>query len=186
MKCVMLCVFALQLPLAYCQETEESLASARQRLEALDARDNVRFDAMDSDCYQRFAVNHCLDQVRQMRIEAHAALKREEVKIHDAERRLKAMQALRQSQEKVEQKAAQDAQAPFAASHASELTRKSMPVPASPGVSASRAIQSPDEAQLQQRRKDYAARQAEADRRRGERDSRLRKPSAVPSLPLPP
>jgi hypothetical protein len=186
MKRLMLCVFALQLQLAHCQETEESLASARQRLEALDARENARFDAMDSDCYRRFAVNHCLDQVRQLRLQAHAALKREEVKIRDAERRLKAAQAIRQNQEKVEQKAARDAQAPPVASRASDVTRKSLAVPAPAAVGANRALQSPNADELQQRRQTYADKQAEADRRRGERDSRLRKAGTVPSLPLPP
>lgn len=69
------------------------IAAERNSLEA-------QFLSEDAACYKKFAVNHCLDNVNARRMEAMAALRREEILLNDHERKTKAEQQIRRTQEK--------------------------------------------------------------------------------------
>jgi len=49
-------------------------------------------------CYQRFAVNDCLEQARSLRREQLGDLRRQEISLNDADRRRKAADAIRRAE----------------------------------------------------------------------------------------
>lgn len=65
----------------------------RSRLEA-------GFLAEDVACYQRFAVNSCLDEVNERRRAAMADLRRQEILLNEAERKRKGAEQMRKTEEK--------------------------------------------------------------------------------------
>ena len=65
----------------------------RSRLEA-------GFLTEDTACYQRFAVNSCLDDVNERRREAMANLRRQEIVLNEQERQRKGAEQIRKTEEK--------------------------------------------------------------------------------------
>ncbi|CDS49129.1 Translation initiation factor 2 (IF-2; GTPase) [Polaromonas sp. CG9_12] len=70
-----------------------AIATERNRLEA-------GFMSEDAACYKKFAVNNCLENVNARRRAVMANLRRQEILLNDAERKSKAEQQIRKSQEK--------------------------------------------------------------------------------------
>ncbi|MDD0837235.1 hypothetical protein PSQ40_01500 [Curvibacter sp. HBC61] len=73
----------------------------RSRIERERAAEMGRQQAVESACYQRFAVNDCLAEARVKHREVLSDLKRQEVQLNDRERRLRAGEQLRRIEEKV-------------------------------------------------------------------------------------
>lgn len=73
----------------------------RARIERERATEMGRQQAVESACYQRFAVNDCLAQARVKHREVLSDLKRQEVQLNDRERRLRAGEQMRRIEEKV-------------------------------------------------------------------------------------
>ena len=71
---------------------------ARIRKEREDAQ--VRFLAQDVQCYQRFAVNDCLGEVRAQRRAVLAELRRQEISLNDTQRKRRAAEQLLRADEK--------------------------------------------------------------------------------------
>jgi len=69
------------------------IAAERSRLEA-------GFLSEDAACYKRFAVNSCLENVKTRRRAVMADLRRQEILLNDEQRKSKAEQQIRKSQEK--------------------------------------------------------------------------------------
>ena len=85
--------------------------SAPDTLAAREAAEHVRirrerdaalalFQAQDVQCYQRFAVNDCLAEVRAQRRLLLAELRRQEISLNDAQRKRRAVDQLLRSDEK--------------------------------------------------------------------------------------
>ena len=70
-----------------------AIATERNRLEA-------GFLNEDAVCYKKFAVNSCLENVNARRSAVMADLRRQEILLNDAQRKSKAEQQIRKSQEK--------------------------------------------------------------------------------------
>jgi len=68
----------------------------RERLAARIGAMEARFDAEEARCSDRFAVNACIDAVRQRRRAALAELRERELRLDDAERRARALQRQRE------------------------------------------------------------------------------------------
>ena len=70
-----------------------AIAAERNRLEA-------SFLGEDAACYKKFAVNNCLENVNAKRRTVMADLRRQEIMLNDEQRKSKAEQQIRKSQEK--------------------------------------------------------------------------------------
>jgi hypothetical protein len=79
------------------QQAEES---EKQRIRLFRSQEEARFAAEEVQCYQRFAVNDCLTQVRRARRDVLADLRRQEMSINDAQRKRRAAQQLLRADEK--------------------------------------------------------------------------------------
>ena len=71
-----------------------AISAERRRLE-------TDFLTEDAACYKKFAVNNCLGKVNTRRREAMAELRRQEILLNDAERRIKGEEQIRKTQEKL-------------------------------------------------------------------------------------
>ena len=76
----------------------EAAEHARIRKERGDAQ--TRFLAQDVQCYQRFAVNDCLGEVRAQRRAVLAELRRQEISLNDTQRKRRAAEQLLRADEK--------------------------------------------------------------------------------------
>lgn len=86
-------------------QTRDELVSAatdreRQRINAERAALEAAFDAQEAACYSKFFVNNCLNAIKPRRREAMADLKFREVALNEQERRQKAAEQIRKTEEK--------------------------------------------------------------------------------------
>ena len=76
----------------------EAAEHARIRKERDEAQ--ASFKAQDMQCYQRFAVNDCLGEVRAQRRVLLAELRRQEISLNDAQRKRRAAEQLLRADDK--------------------------------------------------------------------------------------
>lgn len=178
----------------------QGLSSAnaeRERIAAEQAQAKALYDAQEAACYDRFAVNHCLKDVQSRRHATQADLQRQETSLHDSERLQKGAEQLRLLEQKAQERKQKEQQAQQAHSEGqaaatlqaprqAPLPQTAASVPAdsrqeTPGASG------PSLAEQARNRESYAAKQAEAEKKRQEIAKRLQgkanKP--VPRLPAP-
>lgn len=93
-------------------ESEATAASGRARIKDEQAQIRSRAATEEAACYQRFAVNDCLQAVRARQRQALGELRREEVALNDAERRNKSAERQRRLEEKEKAREARIAQTP--------------------------------------------------------------------------
>lgn len=192
-----LCAVAVaqaQLPAAYDPEFD---ARERVRIEAERSRTQLFYADEEARCYQRFAVNDCLRDVRRQRRTALEELRRQEVILNDARRAATAAEQARRVEERSagrqdpvdearrleEQKAresreqqsrdrqAERARAPAAAASAPQAGDKVPPMD--------------DAARRAEQQRAYELRQQRAEERRREREQQLREQGPGNSRPLP-
>lgn len=87
-----------------------SIDTERSRIAADRARLEAGFLAEDAACYKRFAVNNCLTEVNGRRREAMADLRRQDIELNDLERRTRAAEQLRKTEEKSSPQALREAE----------------------------------------------------------------------------
>lgn len=73
-------------------------AAERSRIAQERSAVHQRFEDESRACYQRFAVNDCLEQARSLRREQLGDLRRQEISLNDADRRRKAADAVRRAE----------------------------------------------------------------------------------------
>lgn len=73
----------------------------RDRIAGERARLETAYAAEIAQCYRRFMVNNCLDEVKVRRREAMADLRRQEISLNEQDRRAKAAEQLQKTGEKV-------------------------------------------------------------------------------------
>jgi len=97
-------------------QSREDIVSAvadreRERINAERVRLEAGFDAEETACHKKFFVNHCLNAIKSRRHEAMAQLRQQEVALNDAQRKQKAAEQIRKTEEKssldVQQQAAE-------------------------------------------------------------------------------
>ena len=180
------------------QDAMQGLPSASaeyQRIAAERARENTLFDAQEAACYQRFAVNNCLADVQSRRRAMVADFKRQEASLHDAERLQKGAERLRASEQKALEKQQQDVEAGKSAAAPQERLQAQQEKQAAHPLAASSASTNrvapsssgPSAAEQARQRASYAAKQAQAEKKRQEIARRLKEKSSkpVPGLPVP-
>ncbi len=77
-----------------------SVDAERSRIVAERARLESKYLAEDAACYQRFAVNYCLDEVNERRRETMGDLRRQEVLLNEQDRKRKGAEQIRRTDEK--------------------------------------------------------------------------------------
>jgi colicin import membrane protein len=80
--------------------TMAAIDAERQQITAERLKLEEAFDAEDAVCYTKFFVNSCLNAVKPRRREAMAGLKQREVALNEQERRQKAADQIRKTEEK--------------------------------------------------------------------------------------
>lgn len=114
MKSLLLALGLLALlPLgAQAQQVDPSLPSGasaeRARIEADRAKAQALFEKDEANCYQRFAVNDCLREVRVRRRATLEELRRQEIVLNDADRKKRAAEQARRAGGKSSAPAAQE------------------------------------------------------------------------------
>lgn len=88
---------AQEAPVPTLQQAE---ARERERIRQFRVAEQARFAAEEAQCYQRFAVNDCLQEVRRARRDVLADLRRQELSINDAQRKRRAAEQLLRSDDK--------------------------------------------------------------------------------------
>jgi colicin import membrane protein len=98
------CLLACGWAVAQTEEGGLQEQAEHQRITAERAQIAQRFAQEEAACYQKFAVNDCLDGSRTRRRTALADLRRQEILLNDAERKRKGAQQM----QRMEQSTAQD------------------------------------------------------------------------------
>jgi hypothetical protein len=186
------------LPLHAQEDPMQGLTSASaeyQRIAAERSHENAVFDAREAACYGRFAVNGCLKEVQSRRRAMLADLKRQEASLHDAERLQKGAERLRASEQKALERQEQDVEAGQSAANGQERLRAQQAKQAehaafAPVPRESRELpvsSGPTAKEQASQRESFAAKQAQAEKKRQEIARRLKEKSAkpVPGLPVP-
>jgi len=88
-----------------------SVSAERAAIESSRARESAKFDALEAECYQRFAVNSCLSKVQSQRRAMLSEIKRQEQVLNDAERMQRGAAQLRLNEEKAQEKLQKDLEA---------------------------------------------------------------------------
>ena len=125
-------------------------------------------------CYQNFDVTSCRIQARERRIQANAALRKEELRYNAMERRIQAAEAVQRTQEKNSEAKAKEDQANRAQAIQARKDR------------ADANAQKQMEHELQgTKRGEYEQKQREAAQHRADVEKKLRERTKEPAAPLP-
>lgn len=79
---------------------QDSMAAQRARISAERTRLEAGFAAENAVCYEKFAVNSCLDKISARRRQAMAELRRQEILLNDEERKRRGEAQIRKTWEK--------------------------------------------------------------------------------------
>lgn len=170
----------------------------RASIEAQRQEISQRLDAQELACQQKFAVTDCVNQVRKQRRELLSSLKKQETRLNDADRRARAQEQRRVTDEKSATHSANgDASGPAPELSTLQQRQKLQDEKRQDHASWARQPVSavleplkstgPDASTREKNRTDYAKRLEAARQRKLDRDKRvLEKGKAVESLPVPP
>ena len=103
--CLTLSLVALAPPVAAQSDADRVLelreAQQREWIEQTRAKYQAEFRQQEIACYQRFAVNDCLQDSRRTEREVMADLRRQEILINDAQRKRRAARQLLRTDERL-------------------------------------------------------------------------------------
>lgn len=101
---IFLLLFSLFAAAASGQGANDAASTAidreREQINAERAALEAKFDIEEAACYKKFAVNNCLNAIKLRRREAMTGLKQREVALNDQQRRERAADQLRKTEEK--------------------------------------------------------------------------------------
>lgn len=193
------CLCLLGLARAQLPATYDPAFDARERERIAAERDQAlqRYGGEEADCYQRFAVNDCLRDVRRQRRVALEELRRQEIILNDAQRAAVAAEQQRRIEQRQAERESPASQAEREAAAKEQAARvqdaqrrqaERAAVPA-PGPAAQRPAPSPEAAAAAARRaeqqKAYEERQRRAEQRRREHERQQSQQGPRTSKPLP-
>jgi hypothetical protein len=189
---LLLCGAALAQP-APPPEDEAFLQAERERIAQQRRQEEGRFALQEAACYQRFAVNDCLREVRVRRRAVLEDFRRQEVMISDIERKRRGADQIRRQEEKnsaqaqqeeAERRAAaqQDHQERQERAQRKQEERAADQAATPPRQSASKPAPGVDRAAEKQR---YEDKLRQAQERRAERAKAQADKASTPARPLP-
>jgi hypothetical protein len=79
---------------------QDGMVAQRARISAERTRLEAGFAAENAVCYEKFAVNNCLDKISARRRQAMAELRRQEILLNDEERKRRGEEQIRKTREK--------------------------------------------------------------------------------------
>lgn len=186
--------------------SSSSLEREKARIQAERSDAQTRFAAEEKACYQKFAVNDCLADVRSHRRTVLADLKRQEVTINDTERKRKAAEQIQRleersiksaeenraakqqgaalSQQEREKRAGEKASTRSAAQAAESTNRQSFDA-RQQSAAQKQADRAAKTAQVPEAQKRFDAKQADAEERRKKREEQRKTPAKPRAQPLP-
>lgn len=155
--------------------TSEAVRDAeRQRLSVARKALEDRYTQDLKLCYQNFDVTSCRLKARERRIEANAALRKEELRFNASERRIQADEALERTKEKTSESKLKEAEA-----------QRAQAVQASQDRADANAQKKIDHALQGTKRGEYEQKQREAAQHREDAAKKLRERTKEPAAPLP-
>lgn len=181
----------------------DALQAELDRIQAERTRQETLFAQEDAACYQRFAVNDCLRKVKVRRRVVMEDLRRQEVAVHDEQRRLRGVEQLQRLEEKnspaAQREAAEKREAAMQA-HQERLERAEQKQvdklqaekdrQATPArTERDKAADRPTAESRSADRQEFEEKQRQAQESRARRDKALADKAGkppVPSLPTPP
>ena len=154
--------------------TLEARQAEGQRLSALRQKLDDTYQQELKVCYQNFDVTSCRIQARERRIQANAALRKEELRYNASERRIQAAEAAQRTAEKNTEAKLKESQAQRAQAIQAGKDR------------ADANVQKQIEHELQgTKRGEYEQRQREAAQHRADVEKKQRERTKEPAAPLP-
>ena len=193
---------------AHAQDEEAKLTAQRARLAEARSHTEAQYKAEEKACYSKFAVNDCLAGAKARRRQAVEDLRRQEIVINDAERKLRAAErrrsqeerdaAAQQRQEAAKSREMQDQERQERAGEkAGQRASQAASAPQKAAQRQQEVQQREEEKQAAQRRRDEEAAAnvkehekalAEAQERKDKQQKRIadRKKPPASSLPTPP
>ncbi|MES2423824.1 MAG: hypothetical protein V4562_05305 [Pseudomonadota bacterium] len=192
---VLLLMFAVQ-GMAFATTAGDTDAAERARIERSRAQAEARFLAEESACYQKFAVNACLEAAKGARRQTLGTLRREENQLNDARRKRDAAARLEDIAERSSPETLQRAQErrDRALEASGRRTQRLQAIEAARGASAAEAPRPPRQAPPAGKAAsaaDNAGATAqenkftEAQRRKDRRDKKRADKNKPPAAPLP-
>lgn len=177
------------------QQQHEQIEQERRRQEGLYAQ-------QEAACYQRFAVNDCLREVRARRRVVMEDLRRQDILVSDEQRKLKGQEELRRLEERRSEQALQEAEAQRDDALRDSQERQERAeqkkldkaraeqdrLATSPRLARDKAADRPSAQDQAQDRQAYEDKQRQAQESRARRDKTLRDKAEQPpvqSLPVP-
>jgi hypothetical protein len=156
-------------------QTIESVPEQKDRL-AKEREEVLRyFDAQEAQCKTQFAVSGCLKDVNRQRLARLSAIKKAEIRLQDTERLQRGEAQRLQLEERISMREQETRDrgntAPSNEPEAKAPALSTVHPPVQPRLSKSAQINA---AQQRDNRNAYVAKQLEADKKRSERDQRLR------------
>jgi hypothetical protein len=154
--------------------TLEERQAEGQRLNALRQKLEDNYQQEFKACYQKFDVTSCRIQARERRIHANAALRKEELRYNDSERRLQAAEAVERTNEKNSEAKLKENEAQRAQAAQARLDR-----------SDANAQKQLDHELQGTKRGEFEQKQREAAQHRADVEKKLRERTKEPAAPLP-
>ena len=178
-----------------------SVSAERAAIESSRASESAKFDALEAECYQRFAVNSCLSEVQSQRRAMLGETKRREQVLNDAERMQRGAAQIRLNEEKAQEKLQKDIEAARTDNAAAQIERQkaqdskrldhanaaktassaplTQPAPAAPVDNAAAR------SEYERKQQDAIKRRADAEKRQSEKAAASASKPIKP-LPIPP
>ena len=125
-------------------------------------------------CYQKFDVTRCRIEARERRIQANAALRKDELRYNASERRIQAAEAIERTEEKNSEAKLKEAEAQRAQAVQARLDRTD--------ANAQKQI---DHELQGTKRGEFEQKQREAAQRRADAEKKMRERTKEPAAPLP-
>ncbi len=154
--------------------SEAARDAERQRLSVARKALEDRYTQDLKLCYQNFDVTSCRLKARDRRIEANAALRKEELRFNASERRIQADEALERTKEKTSESKLKEAEA-----------QRAQAIQASQDRADANAQKKIDHALQGTKRGEYEQKQREAAQHREDAAKKLRERTKEPAAPLP-
>ena len=178
------------------QTLAEGTGAERARINAVRQQKTVELDAEGAACLSKFTVTDCQNKVGTRRRQMLADLKRQELKLSEIERQQKVAEQVKKTQDKAAENAQREQDAlPSAEKTSKEERQKNLDEKvlnhkhqAKPSKAPStKSTSAPDAATLEKNRAAYQDKLKELEKRRQERDKRLKDhPASGPPLPVAP
>ena len=149
------------------QAEGERLSAARQQIDA-------DYEKALKGCYQNFDVTSCRLQARERRIQANAALRREELRYNASERRIQAAETVQRTEEKNSEAKQKEMQA-----------ERAQAIQARKDKADANAQKQIDHELQGTKRGEYEQKQRDAAQHRADLEKKIRERTKEPGAPLP-